>query len=122
MRSRCSGPTGGRGTAPLRPTDGSLPRHLLRAGEWMGQADPRRRPQPPIAYSQRMEASIKGAIVVEVLRGRSELPRRLDKASLLMEAIWEWQGCKYARRLSPQRKAYSRGTCTLLLRCWQGSS
>jgi hypothetical protein len=35
-----------------------------------------------------MEASIKGAKVVKVLRGRSELPRRLDKASLLMEAIW----------------------------------
>ena len=34
-----------------------------------------------------MEASIKGAKVVEVLRGRSEPPRRLDKASLLMEAI-----------------------------------
>jgi hypothetical protein len=32
-----------------------------------------------------MEASIKGAKVVKVLRGRSELPRRLDKASLLME-------------------------------------
>src|SRR5215212_7155468 len=27
----------------------------------MGQTDPRRRPRPPIAYSQRMEASIKGA-------------------------------------------------------------
>jgi hypothetical protein len=37
----------------------------------------------------RMEASIKGAKVVKVIRGRSELPRRLDKASLLMEAIWE---------------------------------
>jgi hypothetical protein len=35
-----------------------------------------------------MEASIKGAKVVEVLRGRSELPRRLDKVSLLMEAIF----------------------------------
>ena len=28
----------------------------VRAGEWMGQAGPRRRPQPSIAYSQRMEA------------------------------------------------------------------
>ena len=33
---------------------GSLGRHH-RAGEWMGQAGPKRRPQPPIAYSQRME-------------------------------------------------------------------
>jgi hypothetical protein len=34
-----------------------------------------------------MEASIKGTKVVKVLRGWSELPRRLDKDSLLMEAI-----------------------------------
>jgi hypothetical protein len=61
-----------------------------------------------------MEASIKGAKVVKVIRGRSELPRRLDKASLLMEAIWA-KGVGDTHQPSARNEARASGTYAALL-------